>query len=133
GGNAEDGAQAAANEKLQWRHVLANVETFRSQSEADREGQSFNGATSSRTWKLLPPKRIRRFLRRLQWSHVLSNVETSGLRAQPGRRSVLQWSHVLSNVETVHLGPELAHLNQLQWSHLLSNVETNQPRSHSPN
>src|SRR5215208_4987167 len=41
-----------------------------------RESQSFNGATSSRTWK---PGEMGEYLPaflKLQWSHVLTNVET---------------------------------------------------------
>src|ERR1700750_2634816 len=41
-----------------------------------RVGRRFNGATSSRTWKLIRVTLKRDAPTTLQWSHVLTNVET---------------------------------------------------------
>ena len=64
-----------------------------------REG-SFNGATSSRTWKG-------------GWTLILITAET-----------VLQWSHVLTNVESHRKFNNCGGYNTLQWSHVLTNVES---------
>src|ERR1700759_4851607 len=61
--------------RLQWSHVLTNVET------CSRIAPSIG--TNS-----------------LQWSHVLTNVETISHVAQTYAQNRLQWSHVLTNVET---------------------------------
>ncbi len=67
--------------RLQWSHVLSNVETIE-----DLMGCLHN-------WQL-------------QWSHVLSNVETSEISSRAESVIVmLQWSHVLSNVETLQDRP----------------------------
>ena len=84
-GNTEGPSDPQRLHRLQWSHVLTNVET--------------------RTATLL--KRLP-FL--LQWSHVLTNVETrSGWMIHPAWLP-LQWSHVLTNVETkstiVPINPE---------------------------
>ena len=66
---------------------------------AKLEMRSFNGATSSRTWK----------------------GETTRLRSKP--RNWLQWSHVLTNVESWLHGETASANKRLQWSHVLTNVE----------
>src|SRR2546423_5996620 len=113
---------------LQWSHVLTNVETERARSRPvpgrrasmeprphergnpgrgralTRSSSSFNGATSSRTWKPLAVEQARENLEELQWSHVLTNVETC--HTYFGHRTCLlslQWSHVLTNVETARI------------------------------
>src|ERR1043166_2545097 len=45
------GGPDAEVERLQWSHVLTNVETPRRLSRCFLRPQGFNGATSSRTWK----------------------------------------------------------------------------------
>src|ERR1043166_8272820 len=73
--------------KLQWSHVLTNVETRRLPARLRRHHNGFNGATSSRTWKPFfdfagqPGRHL------LQWSHVLTNVETKPLRPSPRRHT----------------------------------------------
>src|ERR1043166_4525954 len=109
---------------LQWSHVLTNVETrqhrywylrpddasmeprphergnYYGKDEEQAVQKCFNGATSSRTWKLLRQGRGAGRTEVLQWSHVLTNVETNGCGPPPDCRGLLQWSHVLTNVET---------------------------------
>ena len=85
----------------------------------------FNGATSSRTWKLWQPSiRIVEGCG-LQWSHVLTNVETR-LTTKPcettssgfnGATSSRTWKLKGASVEEITAG-------MLQWSHVLTNVET---------
>jgi len=110
---------------LQWSHVLSNVETSSTGSTGlpvrvasmeprplergnnrsiecrPRPPARFNGATSSRTWKLITLKRLRR-----QWPQASMEPRplergNSGSRRPPTIGLYwLQWSHVLSNVET---------------------------------
>ena len=61
---------------LQWSHVLTNVETREEAEGREHERIRFNGATSSRTWKLSSLSGVNASSPLLQWSHVLTNVET---------------------------------------------------------
>ena len=62
---------------------------------------SFNGATSSRTWKATALDGVVSLFEVLQWSHVLTNVERlMTLVDLMGVAKPLQWSHVLTNVES---------------------------------
>ena len=63
---------------LQWSHVLTNVETALCCIRKTGFAARFNGATSSRTWKLPSSYFAQSMERLLQWSHVLTNVETPG-------------------------------------------------------
>src|SRR6201986_2087604 len=63
----------------------------------------FNGATSSRTWKLKAQGFVIVRDAMLQWSHVLTNVETLRVCLCIIVGIVLQWSHVLTNVETLRV------------------------------
>ena len=108
---------------LQWSHVLTNVESSLNSRRAfatspasmeprpherGKSAQSttlaplqsgFNGATSSRTWKVEAVTIQENRRRRLQWSHVLTNVESCNEQTVAGWYRGLQWSHVLTNVE----------------------------------
>ena len=137
-------------DSLQWSHVLTNVETKRvSESHfvckcpsmeprphergnpplyrsTGRGEKSFNGATSSRTWKLTPPSRMSPGLRLLQWSHVLTNVETilptgdavASKQSFNGATSSRTWKPSSTRQTTSPTS------TFLQWSHVLTNVET---------
>ena len=135
--------------KLQWGHVLSDVETLRP-SPLCPIHRRFNGATSSRTWKpprwnLWPAKtnvasmgprplgrgnELSRFVvsletLALQWGHVLSDVETFPNWRKSPWVPMLQWGHVLSDVETERAGGVCASADKaLQWGHVLSDVET---------
>ena len=146
-GNLPPHARERAHVRLQWSHVLTNVETTCS-------GYS----RCQPSW--------------LQWSHVLTNVETRSPNAATARATAsmeprphergnearseaaapgllasmeprphergneltpdgtrpqipqLQWSHVLTNVETSRRCCRRRRESQLQWSHVLTNVET---------
>src|ERR1043166_3862149 len=135
--------------KLQWSHVLTNVETRRLPARLRRHHNGFNGATSSRTWKPFfdfagqPGRHL------LQWSHVLTNVETQGAARESSGRTCFNgatssrtWkrsgrrrpraTRICFNGATssrtwnhVPLAPPPAVTPaQLQWSHVLTNVET---------
>jgi len=110
--------------KLQWGHVQSDVETSgpcrdpRLQQNASmgprpigrgnglrlnpggRCLQSFNGATSNRTWKRSWRRQTYPGGDRLQWGHVQSDVETRRQEAGSAPASALQWGHVQSDVET---------------------------------
>ena len=140
-------AIAALSPSLQWSHVLTNVERVCCCNRKERRN-SFNGATSSRTWKGQSPSSACRIqpasmeprphergkLRQvrgfhlckvmLQWSHVLTNVERTGCEAGKGENMELQWSHVLTNVESARWPLPLRRRLALQWSHVLTNVES---------
>ena len=144
-------AQNTSRQKkqLQWSHVLTNVETACGTSDAEMASlasmeprphergntrgmkdvflshRSFNGATSSRTWKPGIREREPDRVNGLQWSHVLTNVETLDFRTwNLLRYQPLQWSHVLTNVETLTTILRFVGDPSLQWSHVLTNVET---------
>ena len=132
------------------RHVLTNVETQPTSGRARSSSPCcFNGATSSRTWKLVVEKLRHDETDLLQWSHVLTNVETAqasgrhphgpaaSMEPRPHERGnhsiiaeanarllALQWSHVLTNVETIVRRWPAGGRRLLQWSHVLTNVET---------
>src|SRR5918996_874817 len=54
-GNTGDGTEPGrVSGALQWSHVLSNVETSQSLAKTHPDTDSFNGATSFRTWKLRP-------------------------------------------------------------------------------
>ena len=61
--------------RLQWSHVLPNVET-RTEPGCGLLRRRFNGATSFRTWKREGRQGVTMAGASLQWSHVLPNVET---------------------------------------------------------
>ena len=132
---------------LQWSHVLTNVERAkktvnktateeasmeprpheRGKSAKAKPGRlgciSFNGATSSRTWKALYVEELPTGHCPLQWSHVLTNVERRYSERTTFRNAGLQWSHVLTNVERWLKAGETPKRRSLQWSHVLTNVE----------
>ena len=116
----------APNKPLQWSHVLTNVERREFKKSSSQRARSFNGATSSRTWKVSQNVTQRMVRNSLQWSHVLTNVESvvvivkgrlhkfsfngatssrtwkeAKYRAVGNGVPVLQWSHVLTNVERI--------------------------------
>src|SRR2546423_6976805 len=149
-GNMVGGGGIGDVKGLQWRRVLTNVETRSWRRARGAHQGCFNGATSSRTWKLTEAGMRYIHGEGLQWSHVLTNVETrladeaiaryagASMEPRPHERgnpvvlsanryspSVLQWSHVLTNVETRPSTRMPASLTTaLQWSHVLTNVET---------
>ena len=114
----------SAARRLQWSHVLTNVESIAQYVLAIPVHWRFNGATSSRTWKGAmdvcvtaipyasmeprPHERGKLTLRcpkcaattGLQWSHVLTNVESNLRLCTATQNNQLQWSHVLTNVES---------------------------------
>ena len=94
---------------------------------------SFNGATSSRTWKLgkSPPHSSQ--VSWLQWSHVLTNVETLDGEEVPEEEDESFNGATSSRTWKPRLIPfKPAARYELQWSHVLTNVETSARRSHSP-
>ena len=92
-----------------------------------RQKRSFNGATSSRTWKA----GFRWFggsrYRRLQWSHVLTNVERLPVRQMLARRQAASMEprpHERGKVlQATDLDIAVEATLTLQWSHVLTNVE----------
>ena len=133
---------------LQWSHVLTNVERPAHSTGAAGINSGFNGATSSRTWKVVPdvtetappamasmePRPHERG-KRLAVGRAGHLVDASmeprpherGKRAFAGyvrRVFQLQWSHVLTNVERPTKAHEQIFLLRLQWSHVLTNVES---------
>ena len=88
----------------------------------------FNGATSSRTWKpevmrLTTPSATVGF----NGATSSRTWKQGSLMASSGVRLVLQWSHVLTNVETALKAVEGVDPEELlQWSHVLTNVETHE-------
>ena len=90
-----------------------------------RSPSSFNGATSSRTWKLLRELLNYETNESLQWSHVLTNVETrrvAGLDDGQALPSMEPRPHERGNHS--HPCKETETSPWLQWSHVLTNVET---------
>src|SRR5205085_11470687 len=75
GNDAQARGADVLRQALQWSHVLTNVET-RTKVSKSPFASSFNGATSSRTWKHVTFVPIAVAETQLQWSHVLTNVET---------------------------------------------------------
>jgi hypothetical protein len=84
----------------------------------------FNGATTSRSWKHGPTSPSPSQPSTLQWSHDLSVVETMVMIDGQNKPMVLQWSHDLSVVETSRDRIVEQRRHGLQWSHDLSVVET---------
>src|ERR1700759_4023936 len=116
----------ASAKGLQWSHVLTNVETWGAIRAGEIEQSGFNGATSSRTWKLEESEqRAESAIEWLQWSHVLTNVETTKVcRIYPRatRASMDPRPHERGN--TVPPQHRCWATSGLQWSHVLTNVET---------
>ena len=91
--------------RLQWSHVLTNVE--RTEAAA---------LIASETLASMEPRPHERgkaeliqlpaSIKKLQWSHVLTNVERSGNSKAFPVSGKLQWSHVLTNVERRHCDRE---------------------------
>src|SRR5690606_18079570 len=113
---------ACPTSTLQWCHVLADVETPWRRPIANRSYPSFNGATSSRTWKQWSTLFSFPGTNTLQWCHVLADVETRppappGDRRRPGfngATSSRTWKHVyVSNVKA-------RYYVALQWCHVLA-------------
>ena len=107
-------------------HERGNSASARSRSAST----SFNGATSSRTWKPAPATTTPRASRGLQWSHVLTNVETTP--RQQARRAANLASmeprpHERGNPTSARAPTSCC--RPLQWSHVLTNVETCGPRA----
>src|SRR5205085_2293858 len=75
GNDAQARGADVLRQALQWSHVLTNGET-RTKVSKSPFASSFNGATSSRTWKHVTFVPIAVAETQLQWSHVLTNVET---------------------------------------------------------
>ena len=104
---------------LQWSHVLTNVESD-NDSGVVQKSISFNGATSSRTWKETRPD-----------AKVIL-IESASMEPRPHERGkwlldkhsfagcLLQWSHVLTNVESTPVQTETA---QAAWASM-------EPRPH---
>src|SRR5579885_624336 len=157
---------------LQWSHFLTNVETSpgplnprkgdsasmepRPHERGNRSARfaprsptgSFNGATSSRTWKHAdgdeeqaderdasmeprPHERGNRRQVRAARRRGFASMEprphergNSSFRRLVHLVLLLQWSHVLTNVETGQRPARSSPGTALQWSHVLTNVET---------
>ena len=91
GKNDAPEATADASPSLQWSHVLTNVESVVVIVKGRLHKFSFNGATSSRTWKEAKYRAVGNGVPVLQWSHVLTNVErisTAVKRPTPGQASM---------------------------------------------
>ncbi len=148
-GNQAASAEGGAHQPLQWSHVLTNVETCQSRTATLTTSPCFNGATSSRTWKLRPTLTPPCSTNCLQWSHVLTNVETSAGRCElltaatpsmeprPHERgnsggrvtvnsSITTFNGATSSRTWKHWLRETQGdaTIDLQWSHVLTNVET---------
>ena len=132
---------------LQWSHVLTNVESALSKDTFDKFIISFNGATSSRTWKdawetlnTLTPRasmeprphergktiqRVRRETSSGSFNGATSSRTWKVQRASRKGTTItsLQWSHVLTNVERRAKSSRNGCGKMLQWSHVLTNVE----------
>ena len=138
----------ARRKKLQWSHVLTNVErtdspvllsipyrfngatssrTWKASGNSfpARPKSRFNGATSSRTWKAHQIPSTTQRPSSLQWSHVLTNVESAPLdlwllRPQPRFNGATSSRTWKEIVETTGF----TYTGTLQWSHVLTNVES---------
>ena len=109
--------------KLQWSHVLTNVERSSDLVSLLFPQDGFNGATSSRTWKGVRYDLRGPYCARLQWSHVLTNVERVGvaeLDELGDTASMEPRPHERGKSEKPFF---VSALFQLQWSHVLTNVE----------
>ncbi len=93
-------ARAEAFQKLQWSHVLMDV---------DRLSTAFVS---------LPG-----FAFMLQWSHVLMDVDSCRRMLPYASFMLLQWSHVLMDVDSPMTPTILNCARTLQWSHVLMDVD----------
>jgi len=83
---------------LQWGHVQSDVETIRQLLWSDLEQQSFNGATSNRTWKLPVPSAGVRGASRFNgatsnrtWKHFTCRYKPACQRCFNGATSNRTW------------------------------------------
>ncbi len=103
----QSGCRCYLSQLLQWSHVLTNVERGSMYGYPGDVNNSFNGATSSRTWKenreSAEPAPIARFNGATSSRTWKATVTAESVEAQ----ALLQWSHVLTNVERSHCRPPL--------------------------
>ena len=135
--------------RLQWGHLVVEVEGFRCSRWGPPGPPSFNGATSSSRWKasLDPWRGITPLW--LQWGHLVVEVEGSSRGRRDGHRSAasmgpprrrggrvaayretvtevatLQWGHLVVEVEGRSTSALLVVASSaLQWGHLVVEVE----------
>ena len=136
--------------RLQWGHVVVDVEGMSALCPWRSPRRSFNGATSSSTWKVarrernlwshvaasMGPRRRRRGRIRsafrvlastsaLQWGHVVVDVEGQTRASERKKDGRLQWGHVVVDVEGPSQAATSSRTLLLQWGHVVVEVEGN--------
>ena len=103
--------------KLQWGHVLLDVERGCSGSSGVGCGSGFNGATSCWTWRVLGVVAKPQLDKWLQWGHVLLDVERRGaglvtagsisasMGPRPVGRGEVSWTSRLCAADCASMGP----------------------------
>ena len=138
---------ASGGERLQWGHVLSDVEIRDWNPAPQRDHSASMGPRPFRRGNILFFDGFERNSLRLQWGHVLSDVEIPNPPIKPLTSLLLQWGHVLSDVEIMgveaedartlwaSMGPRPFRRGNgvymagedknvtLQWGHVLSDVE----------